>query len=162
MLKMRAEASPLRRGMGVPVMVLVAMALAPRAAEAQADGAKVYNTVCSSCHQANGLGVAGASPPLAESEWVTGDESRLIKIILHGVMGEMEVAGEIYAGMMPPWGGGLNDAEVAAVATYVRSNFGNEAGPVTADAVARIRGQYASRKTPWTPQELAVAAETQK
>lgn len=142
--------------------MLVAMAALSRPVAAQADGAKVYNTVCSSCHQATGQGVPGAFPPLAESEWVTGDESRLIKIILHGVTGEMEVAGEIYAGMMPPWGGGLNDAEVAAVSTYVRSNFGNEAGPVTADAVARIRAQYAARKTPWTPQELAVAAETQK
>src|SRR5688572_23972784 len=120
-------------------MALVGLAFTTRPAEAQADGAKVYATVCSSCHQANGQGVPGAFPPVAESQWVTGDPARLVKIILHGVMGEMEVAGEIYAGMMPPWGGGLNDAEVAAVATYVRSNFGNEADPVTADLVAQIR-----------------------
>jgi mono/diheme cytochrome c family protein len=161
-LKIRAGASSLRQGVGALAMVLVGLAFLSAPLQAQADGAKVYATVCSSCHQASGQGVPGAFPPLAESEWATGDESRLVKIILHGVTGEMEVAGEIYAGMMPPWGGGLDDAEVAAVATYVRSNFGNEAGPVTAETVARIRAQYASRKTPWTPQELAVAAETQK
>ena len=162
MLKIRAGASSLRRGVGVLAMVLVGMAFASARAEAQADGAKVYSTVCSSCHQANAQGVPGAFPPLAESEWVTGDEARLVKIVLHGITGELEVAGEIYAGMMPPWGGGLDDAQIAAVATYVRSNFGNEAAPVTAETVARIRSQYATRKTPWTPQELAVAAETQK
>lgn len=143
-------------------MALLGLVFATAEAEAQADGAKVYATVCSSCHQATGQGVPGAFPPLADSEWVTGDEARLVKIILHGVTGEMEVAGEIYAGMMPPWGGGLNDAEIAAVATYVRSNFGNEAPAVTAETVKRIRAQYADRKTPWTPQELAVAADTQK
>lgn len=158
MSKTRAGASTLRRSVGVLVMVLVGVAGMSRPAAAQADGAKVYNTVCSSCHQATGQGVAGAFPPLAESEWVTGDPSRLVKIILHGVMGEMEVAGEVYAGMMPPWGGGLDDAEVAAVATYIRSQFGNEAGPVTADAVAKIRAEHAARKTPWTAQELAAAA----
>lgn len=152
----------LRQCGGVLALVLVGVAFSAAPSEAQADGAKVYATVCASCHQASGQGVPGAFPPVAESEWVTGDETRLVKIILHGVMGEMEVAGEIYAGMMPPWGGGLNDAEVAAVSTYIRSNFGNEAPPVTAATVARIRAQYASRKTPWTPQELAVAAETQK
>lgn len=162
MSKIRSGAAPLRSWGGVLVMALLAVAFVGSPAEAQADGAKVYATVCSSCHQASGQGVPGAFPPLAESEWVTGDPARLVKIILHGVTGEIEVAGEIYAGMMPPWGGGLNDAEVAAVSTYVRSNFGNEAEPVTADLVKRLRAEYASRKTPWTPQELAVAAETQK
>lgn len=130
-------------------------------AEAQADGAKVYATVCSSCHQATGQGVPGAFPPLAESEWVTGDEERLLKIILHGVQGEIDVAGEMYAGMMPPWGS-LKDAEIAAVATYVRNNFGNKAPPVTAETVARVRTQFAARKTPWTAQELAVSNGSQK
>jgi cbb3-type cytochrome c oxidase subunit III len=146
----------------VMALLGVAAAAAPARAQAQADGAKVFATVCASCHQASGQGVPGAFPPLAGSEWVTGDEARLVKIILHGVTGEIDVEGEIYAGMMPPWGGALSDAEVAAVATYVRSNFGNKAPAVTVDTVKRLRDQYKSRKTPWTAQELAVAAETQK
>ena len=162
MLKISAGALSLRKGTGVLAMALLGVAAAAAPADAQADGAKVYATVCSSCHQANGQGVPGAFPPVAGSEWVTGDEARLVKIILHGVTGEIDVGGEIYAGMMPPWGGGLNDAEVAAVATYLRSNFGNKAPPVTAATVKRLRDQYASRKTPWTAQELAVSAETQK
>lgn len=138
---------------------LALVALSASSAEAQQpDGARVYGTVCSSCHQANGQGVAGVFPPVAESEWVTGSPEQLVKIILHGVMGEMMVGGEIYSGMMPPWGGGLSDAEIAAVSTYVRSNFGNEAGPVTTEMVANLRKEHAARKTPWTAQELAASA----
>ncbi|HEX6926973.1 MAG TPA: cytochrome c [Longimicrobiaceae bacterium] len=154
-MKLSAGASPLRQWGGTLVIALAALAFATTRAEAQADGAKVFATVCASCHQANGQGVPGAFPPLAESEWVTGDPARLVKIILHGLTGEIDVGGEVYAGMMPPWGGGLNDQEVAAVATYVRSNFGNEASPVTPEVVAAIRKEFASRKTPWTAQELA-------
>ena len=139
-------------------MGVALVALSASAANAQeVDGARVYATVCSSCHMANGQGVAGVFPPVAESEWVTGSPEQLVKIILHGVMGEMMVAGEVYSGMMPPWGGGLNDAEIAAVSTYIRSNFGNEAGPVTAEMVANLRKAHAARKTPWTAEELAAA-----
>lgn len=130
---------------------------ASRADAQQPDGARIYATVCSSCHQANGEGVAGVFPPVAESEWVTNGPEQLVKIILHGVMGEMMVGGEVYSGMMPPWGGGLNDAEIAAVSTYIRSNFGNEAGPVTAEMVSELRKAHAARKTPWTAEELAAA-----
>ena len=158
MLKISARAFRSPLGGGVLMMALLALGLTAAPAAAQADGAKVYGTVCSSCHQANAQGVPGAFPPLSESDWVNGDEARLVKIILHGVTGEIDVGGEIYAGMMPPWGGGLNDAEVAAVSTYIRSNFGNSAPPVTAATVARIRAEHAARKTPWTVQELAAAA----
>src|SRR5690606_35688670 len=72
-LKMRAGASPLRRWGGMVVVVLAGLAFVAKPAEAQADGEKVYNTVCASCHQANGQGIPGAFPPVAESEWVTGD-----------------------------------------------------------------------------------------
>ena len=136
-------------------MGVAGLAATVSASEAQqADGAKVYATVCSACHLASGEGVPGVFPPVVESEWVTGDESKLIKIILHGVMGEMMVNGEVYSGMMPPWGGVLSDAEVAAVATYMRSNFGNEAPAVETATVARIRKEYSSRTTPWTEAEL--------
>lgn len=136
-------------------MGVVGLAATVSVAEAQqADGEKVYATVCSACHLATGEGVPGVFPPVVESEWVTGDESRLVKIILHGVMGDMMVNGEVYSGMMPPWGGALSDAEVAAVATYMRSNFGNEAPAVDAATVAKIRKEYSSRTTPWTEPEL--------
>lgn len=127
-----------------------------------ADGAKVYNTVCAACHMANGQGVPGMFPPVAGSEWVTGDPERLVKIILHGITGEIEVAGEVYSGMMPPWGGSLKDAEVAAVATYLRSTWGNKASAVAVADVARIRSANAARKTPWTAKELSLSSAPKK
>lgn len=127
-----------------------------------ADGAKVYATVCAACHQANGQGVPNMFPPVAGSEWVTGEPERLVKIILHGITGEIEVAGEVYSGMMPPWGGTLKDADVAAVSTYMRSAWGHKASAVTAAEVAKIRAANADRKTPWTAKDLALSSATRK
>ena len=128
---------------------------AAAAKEQLPDGKQVYATSCAACHQATGEGVAGVFPPLAGSEWVTGDEAKLARIILHGVTGPIEVAGETFNGMMPPWGPTMKDADIAAVLTYVRSAWGNKAAPVTAAKVAAIRAATSSRTTPWTAAELA-------
>ncbi len=124
------------------------------------DGAKIYSTLCASCHQAQGTGVQGMFPPLAESEWVTGDPGRLIRIILHGLTGEIQVKGETYAGTMAPFGGALKDAEIAAVATYIRRSWGNKAPAVTTATVARERRATASRNKPWTAEELNETGNT--
>ncbi len=127
---------------------------------AQADGQRVYSQTCSACHQPTGLGLPGAFPPLAGSEWVTGDKGRLVRIILHGMTGVVTVAGEEYEGMMPPWGGALGDAEIAAVSTYVRSSWGNKGDAVTAAEVAAIRQASAGRGGPWTVADLMAATTT--
>ncbi|HEU4720851.1 MAG TPA: cytochrome c [Gemmatimonadaceae bacterium] len=128
---------------------------AAAAKEQLPDGKQVYATTCAACHQSTGEGVAGVFPPLAGSEWVSGDEAKLARIILHGVTGPIEVAGETFNGMMPPWGPTMKDADIAAVLTYVRSAWGNKAAPVTAAKVASIRAATSSRTTPWTVGELA-------
>jgi mono/diheme cytochrome c family protein len=128
----------------------------PQATQPQGpDGKQVYSTTCAACHQATGLGVEGTYPPLAGSEIVEGDEGKVVRIVLHGLTGPVEVAGETYSGAMPPWGGVLKDPEIAAVVTYVRGAWGNHAAPVTAAKVASIRASTAARKTPWTAPELA-------
>ena len=119
------------------------------------DGKVVYSTTCAACHQATGEGVEGTYPPLAGSEIANGDEAKVVRIVLHGLTGPVEVAGETYSGMMPPWGGVLKDPELAAVLTYVRSAWGNKAAPVSPATVAAIRAATASRTTPWTAAELA-------
>ena len=118
------------------------------------DGKVVFSTTCAACHQATGEGVEGTYPPLAASELVNGDEAKVIRIVLHGLTGPVEVAGETYSGMMPPWGGVLKDADIAAVLTYVRSTWGNKAAPITPAKVAAIRAATTSRTTPWTAAEL--------
>ncbi|MEO0640706.1 MAG: cytochrome c, partial [Bacteroidota bacterium] len=68
----------------------------------------------------------------------TGDKERLIGVLLNGMQGEIEVNGETYNNVMASYAT-LKDEEIAAVLTYVRSNFGNEASAVTASEVAAVR-----------------------
>ncbi len=121
------------------------------------EGARLYSVTCQACHQVSGQGLANQFPPLAGSEWVTGSEERLVLIILHGIVGEIEVEGESFNGAMPTWGPTFTDSDVAAVATYVRSAWGNKAAPVAASTVTRVRLAFAARKSPWTAAELQKA-----
>ena len=118
------------------------------------NGKEVYATTCAACHQPTGAGLGDQYPPLAESEWVTGDEERLIRIVLHGLTGEIEVAGEPFSGAMPAWGPTLDDGQLAAVLTYVRSAWGNAAPGVTPASVKRVRAATVGRTSPWTAKEL--------
>lgn len=117
-------------------------------------GQRFFTQTCVSCHQATGLGQAGAYPPLAGSEYVTGDEKRLAAIVLHGVQGPITVAGQQFNSQMQAWGTTLNDKKIAAILTYVRQAWGNKAGPVSAETVAEVRKATASKTTAWTEAEL--------
>ena len=119
------------------------------------DGAKVFATTCAACHQVSGDGLEDKYPPLNGSEWVTGDEAKVIRIIMHGLTGPVDVAGQTFDGAMPAWGVVLKDPEIAAVATYVRSAWGNKAAPITVAAVTAVRSATKTRKTPWTAPEIA-------
>lgn len=123
-----------------------AFAAAP--ANAAVDGAQVFSGKCAACHQATGLGLPGVFPPLAKSPYVTESERRLVQILLHGIVEKIEVLGTTYNGVMPAWNA-LSDAEIAAVATYVRAGFGNMGGPVSVELVARERAATSSRSVPW-------------
>lgn len=103
-------------------------------------GKKQYDTPgsCTTCHQATGLGLTGAFPPLAESEWVTGPVENLIRIQLQGLKGEITVKGQVYNSMMPAMAQ-QTDEQIAAVLTYVRNSFGNSASAVTPEMVAKYR-----------------------
>lgn len=121
-----------------------------------ARGEAVYTSNCISCHQATGAGVAGAFPPLAGSEWVTGSVDRPIAIVMYGLQGPIKVAGAEYNGMMTPWGVGapLSDEDLAAVITYVRSSWGNNASAATVEDVARVKAATSGRTASWTVDEL--------
>jgi len=110
-----------------------------------AKGATLFLANCAACHQATGLGVPGAFPPLVKSVWVTGSEDRLIKAILAGLAGEIEVNGVKYNGNMPNIGAGLKDSQIAHIATYVRQAWGNVAEPVMDTKVAEVRKAIGNR-----------------
>jgi mono/diheme cytochrome c family protein len=91
---------------------------------------QLYSTFCSPCHQQDGKGAPGNIPPLAASEWVQGDKVPLIDIVLHGMNDVIEVNGDSYIGIMPAYHF-LSDEDLALILTYIRQNFGNNAGPVS-------------------------------
>ncbi|WP_162415564.1 PVC-type heme-binding CxxCH protein [Cyclobacterium roseum] len=112
---------------------------------------------CITCHQPDGNGLSASGfPPLAGTQWVNGSEERLVKIILNGLMGPIEVLDKEYPGQVPmtPYAGMLNDKEVAAVATYVRNSFGNESSPIKPEKVAAVREATKGKQGFYSPAEL--------
>jgi mono/diheme cytochrome c family protein len=114
--------------------------LRPPAADAMrtADGQQVFNANCVACHQASGKGLPGVFPPLDGSEWVNGDDRVLANILLHGVTGDITVAGVAYKGAMPSFAR-LGDLELAAVLSLVRSAWSNKSPPISADLIGKER-----------------------
>lgn len=103
---------------------------------AASDGATIFATNCSSCHQASGKGLPGTFPPLAGNAFVTGDAAHVIHVVKDGLSGAITVNGTTYNGQMPAWGQTLSTNDIAAVITYIRSSWGNVAGAVTPAQVA--------------------------
>jgi mono/diheme cytochrome c family protein len=122
----------------------------PLAAGARVDGSALYASSCAACHQATGLGLPGAFPPLAGSEWVKGKATTGAAIVLHGITGPLTVNGVGYSGAMPAFKDRFDDAQLAAVLTYVRSQWQNGAPAADAATVSRVREQLKSRTGPFS------------
>lgn len=123
------------------------------------QGKEIYNRegFCATCHQPDGGGLPSSGfPPLRQTPWVTGSEERLIKLVMKGMQGPLEINGTHYPGQVPmtPFEGLLNDEEIAAVLTYVRNSFGNQASPVDPALVKKIREEVRSYKGFYSAQEL--------
>ena len=134
-------------------------ALQPKSAgdEVYAKGRKIYVTSCQVCHQASGLGAPGQFPPLAESEWVLAEHpNRIIRIVLNGFNGPVEVKGQQFNNAMVPWRDVLDDDSIAAVLTYIRKqkDWKNTASEVKPEMVKAIRDKTKDRSDPWTAPEL--------
>ncbi|MFH5803513.1 PVC-type heme-binding CxxCH protein [Alienimonas sp. DA493] len=108
-------------------------------------GAEVYarESHCATCHQPSGQGLPNLYPPIDGTLWATGDEERLIRLVLDGMHGAIEVKGKRYSSPpLPPMTGFrqlLTDEEIAAVLTYVRNSWSNRATPIEPAKVAEMR-----------------------
>ena len=112
---------------------------------------------CNTCHQPDGKGLSASGfPPIAGTPWVTGSDERLIKVVLNGLHGPIEVLSQKYGGQVPmtPFKGLLNDEEVAAVTTYVRNSFGNKAPVVSPEQVKKVREATKAKSGFYSPEEL--------
>jgi mono/diheme cytochrome c family protein/glucose/arabinose dehydrogenase len=118
-----------------------------------------FKALCATCHgaDATGLPMAGAAPgamlapSLAGTKTITGHQDGAIKIMLHGLVGDID--GKKYEGQMIAMATN-DDAWIAGVLSYLRTNFGNRAGLVSPADVAALRAATKARTQPWTINEL--------
>lgn len=135
-IKVRVLGNDENKAEGLPVyrqeteaMSLMDENWSPAVSEEFEEGSKLYRTHCLTCHGPEGKGSEGLIPPLVQTDWVTGDKGKLIRVMLSGISGEIEVNGEKYNQEMPSYSH-LTDTELAEILTFIRNNFGNKAGTV--------------------------------
>jgi mono/diheme cytochrome c family protein len=116
----------------------------------QTIGAETYANACGACHQPDGQGVPDAFPPLAGHAPTVlaqpGGRDYLARLVLYGLQGQITANGKTFNGAMPPWGGALNDEQLAGALDYVLHNWGNDKAlpdgfqPFTPADIAAARG----------------------
>lgn len=104
-----------------------------------AKGKEVYTRICQACHQADGKGLPGAFPPVAQSDYMEKDLKKSIHGVANGLTGEITVNGQKYNSAMPKPNPELTDEELASVFTYILNSFGNKGGEVTVKEAAEAR-----------------------
>lgn len=116
-------------------------------------GRALFTTTCAGCHGVGGTGAPGHAPALAGSSRVRADPDVLVHILLHGLEGPLESDGQRFNSSMPaaPF---KSDEEMAAVLTYIRRAWGNNAEPVGPEPFARARASTANRTRPYRIEEL--------
>ena len=129
---------------------------AARSADAMTLGRQIYLDNCNACHLSSGRGVADVFASLAGNPAVLApDPTQLIHVVLNGAS-QLPMQTRPSAFTMPEFGARLSDAEIAAVLSFVRNSWGNQAADVSTHAVARVRSRLAraprSRTDPkdWT------------
>lgn len=134
------------RAFGLPsaatmVFVAIAMTASASAQDTAAKGQQLFTQQCAVCHQATGLGVPTAFPPLKGNAVVNdANPSTHIHAVLHGVQ-DVVIDGVKYAAPMPEFGSHLSDADIAAIINHERTSWGNHGAPVTAEQVAAERAK---------------------
>ena len=102
-------------------------------------GRDTYLSVCQACHMADGSGIEGAFPPVADSDYLNEDPMRGVSAVVNGLSGEITVNGETYNNVMPRQN--LTNEEVANVITFILNNFDNDGGRISPEQVERVRQQ---------------------
>lgn len=128
-----------RSSADVPETVLQVPVLSPAQVQpGDQAGKSLYIKCCLTCHQADGRGVPNMYPPIQQSDWVNGDKTKLINVVLNGLSGEIEVNGEYYDQTMPKFNY-LSNNQISNILSYIRQNYGNNSSPVTLNDVLMIR-----------------------
>ena len=113
-----------------------------------AGGSSIYSSQCAACHQSNGEGLAGVFPPLAGSEWVVDSPELITQVVLHGLTGRIEVAGQPYDGVMPAFVQ-LTDEEIADLVNFVTTELNQKSSTIDSGFVQAQRSATSDRVGPW-------------
>ena len=105
--------------------------------EDEKDGKSLYQSYCASCHKEDGQGLEGSFPPLIQTKTVQ-NETALVKVMLHGLSGEIHVNGVAYNQVMPAFNF-LSNEDIVAITNYVRNNFGNSYSNIDSNFVEGVR-----------------------
>ena len=115
-------------------LVLAAnLALGQSGGELVKQGQDVYEENCADCHRSNGEGLWVKFPALKGNTFVTGDPKPVLDTVVNGRKGNL--------GQMPAWKDHLDDVQVAAVVTYIRQAWSNQASGVSPAMAAKSRGK---------------------
>lgn len=117
------------------------------------NGKRLYVQNCAACHGADAKGMDGAFPPLINTKWITGDKSVPVRILLHGLNGEMEVEGQTYNGSMPSFKARLSAAEITAILNYLRAESDSELPEISLRDIIQVSNAH-QRTRPWQADEL--------
>jgi mono/diheme cytochrome c family protein/glucose/arabinose dehydrogenase len=124
-------------------------------------GEALFTSICQTCHGTDGNGVKSLGPPLNQSEWVTGNQDKLISIVLFGLTGPVKVNGHVYqapeiSGDMPGIGYDpeMQSEDIAQLLSYIRKSWRNNADKISTEEVARVRQKLAGRQKAFTEAEL--------
>lgn len=105
------------------------------------EGETLFGSTCAACHQATGEGIPGVFPPLRGNAAVNDDDpGTQLLTMLNGRHGT-KIGGQVYSGVMPPFGSQFSDVQIADIANYERSSWGNHAKPVTPAEIAALRAK---------------------
>ncbi len=102
------------------------------------DGKKAYEANCQACHQPTGKGLPGAFPPLAGNPNISADKLHVVRTVLQGMTGPLEVNGNKFNAVMPSMQH-LSDDDIADLSTYVLNSWGNNGGKISSDEVEAVR-----------------------
>lgn len=121
-------------------------------------GASYFAERCATCHGTDGAGITGLAPALVDSPWVTTNTERLVRVVLHGLQGEIEVNEASWNGVMPGHAGvpEFTDEVASGLVTYLHRAWGHSGRPIEPEFVAEIRETTRERLFPWMADELAL------
>jgi mono/diheme cytochrome c family protein len=124
------------------------------------QGETLFKMFCIGCHGPQGEGLTNIAPTL-HSDWVAGDPEVLVKLLLQGLQGDIQINGELqhFEAPMPAFGPALGDGEIASLLSYIRKTWTDAEADVTAEFVQEVRNGEEGVVGPYEAAELWETAD---